>query len=108
MTFPANPLERSPKGDHNRRLSLGLDAGAAAARAAQCGIRQMAIAATRAVAVDVGGAAAGAGIAYASGLDPAQGAQFGAMFGRVAMFSADKAGMLTWACFAAGTPLLTP
>ena len=26
MTFPANPAERSPKGDHNRRLALGLDA----------------------------------------------------------------------------------
>ena len=25
MTFPANPRERSPKGDHNRRLALGLD-----------------------------------------------------------------------------------
>ena len=25
MTFPANPAERSPKGDHNRRLSLGID-----------------------------------------------------------------------------------
>ena len=26
MTFPANPAERQPKSDHNRRLSLGLDA----------------------------------------------------------------------------------
>jgi hypothetical protein len=25
MTFPANPTERSPKGDHNRRLALGMD-----------------------------------------------------------------------------------
>jgi len=25
MTFPNDPLERSPKGDHNRRLSLGVD-----------------------------------------------------------------------------------
>ena len=33
MTFPANPLERSPKGDHNRRLSLGLDAEEFAAAA---------------------------------------------------------------------------
>jgi hypothetical protein len=33
MIFPANPLERSPKGDHNRRLSLGLDADAFAATA---------------------------------------------------------------------------
>lgn len=33
MTFPANPLERSPKGDHNRRLSLGLDADEFAATA---------------------------------------------------------------------------
>jgi hypothetical protein len=24
MTYPSNPLNRSPKGDHNRRLSLGL------------------------------------------------------------------------------------
>jgi transcriptional regulator with XRE-family HTH domain len=24
MTFPANPADRQPKGDHNRRLSLGL------------------------------------------------------------------------------------
>ena len=33
MTFPANPAERSPKGDHNRRLSLGLDADDFAAQA---------------------------------------------------------------------------
>ena len=33
MTFPANPRERSPKGDHNRRLSLGLDADEFAATA---------------------------------------------------------------------------
>ena len=25
MTFPSNPAERSPKGDHNRRLSLGIE-----------------------------------------------------------------------------------
>jgi hypothetical protein len=25
MTFPADPADRQPKGDHNRRLSLGLD-----------------------------------------------------------------------------------
>jgi hypothetical protein len=25
MTFPSDPHERSPKGDHNRRLSLGID-----------------------------------------------------------------------------------
>jgi hypothetical protein len=25
MPYPANPAERQPKGDHNRRLSLGLD-----------------------------------------------------------------------------------
>lgn len=25
MTFPADPTQRQPKGDHNRRLSLGLD-----------------------------------------------------------------------------------
>jgi transcriptional regulator with XRE-family HTH domain len=33
MAFPANPNERSPKGDHNRRLSLGLDADEFAATA---------------------------------------------------------------------------
>jgi hypothetical protein len=25
MTFPADPAAREPKGDHNRRLSLGMD-----------------------------------------------------------------------------------
>lgn len=25
MTFPADPTQRQPKGDHNRRLSIGLD-----------------------------------------------------------------------------------
>ena len=25
MTIPADPTRREPKGDHNRRLSLGLD-----------------------------------------------------------------------------------
>ena len=25
MTFPADPHDRSPKGDHNRRLALGLE-----------------------------------------------------------------------------------
>jgi hypothetical protein len=33
MTFPSNPQERSPKGDHNRRLSLGLDSDEFAATA---------------------------------------------------------------------------
>lgn len=33
MVFPNNPYERSPKGDHNRRLSLGLDADEFAATA---------------------------------------------------------------------------
>ena len=33
MTFPANPQERSPKGDHNRRLSLGIEADDFAAQA---------------------------------------------------------------------------
>lgn len=33
MTFPHDPYERSPKGDHNRRLSLGLDADEFAATA---------------------------------------------------------------------------
>jgi hypothetical protein len=33
MVFPANPYERSPKGDHNRRLSLGIDAAEFAATA---------------------------------------------------------------------------
>ena len=25
MTIPANPAERQPKGDHNRRIALGFD-----------------------------------------------------------------------------------
>jgi hypothetical protein len=25
MTFPSNPADRQPKGDHNRRLALGLE-----------------------------------------------------------------------------------
>jgi hypothetical protein len=25
MTFPTNPAQREPKGDHNRRLALGID-----------------------------------------------------------------------------------
>ena len=25
MSFPADPTERSPKGDHNRRIALGFD-----------------------------------------------------------------------------------
>jgi hypothetical protein len=33
MTIPANPTRREPKGDHNRRLSLGLDLDAFAAEA---------------------------------------------------------------------------
>lgn len=33
MTYPPNPAERSPKGDHNRRLSLGLSPEAFAAQA---------------------------------------------------------------------------
>lgn len=33
MTFPANPNKRSPKGDHNRRLSLGIGADEFAATA---------------------------------------------------------------------------
>jgi len=33
MTFPANPTQRQPKGDHNRRLSLGLDPAEFAAAA---------------------------------------------------------------------------
>lgn len=33
MTFPTNPAERQPKGDHNRRLSLGLDPESFAAAA---------------------------------------------------------------------------
>lgn len=33
MTFPIDPTERSPKGDHNRRLSLGIEAAEFAATA---------------------------------------------------------------------------
>jgi hypothetical protein len=33
MTFPANPAERSPKGDHNRRLALAIDPEVFAAEA---------------------------------------------------------------------------
>lgn len=33
MTFPANPAERSPKGDHNRRLALAIDPDVFAAEA---------------------------------------------------------------------------
>jgi hypothetical protein len=33
MTFPHDPQARSPKGDHNRRLSLGIDADEFAATA---------------------------------------------------------------------------
>lgn len=33
MTFPANPIERSPKGDHNRRLALAIDPDVFAAEA---------------------------------------------------------------------------
>jgi len=33
MTFPTDPTERQPKGDHNRRLSLGLDPDSFAAAA---------------------------------------------------------------------------
>lgn len=33
MTFPSNPAERSPKGDHNRRLGLGIDRDVFAAEA---------------------------------------------------------------------------
>jgi hypothetical protein len=33
MTFPANPYERSPKGHHDRRLALGVDADKFAATA---------------------------------------------------------------------------
>jgi len=32
MPFPENPTERSPKGDHNRRLALGIDLADFAAR----------------------------------------------------------------------------
>lgn len=33
MTFPNDPTERSPKGDHNRRLALGIDQDVFAAEA---------------------------------------------------------------------------
>lgn len=33
MTFPADPHDRSPKGDHNRRLALGLEREELAAHA---------------------------------------------------------------------------
>lgn len=33
MTFPNDPARRSPKGDHNRRLALGIDPDAFAADA---------------------------------------------------------------------------
>jgi hypothetical protein len=33
MAFPSNPGDRSPKGDHNRRLSLGIDPEEFAAQA---------------------------------------------------------------------------
>jgi len=33
MTFPADPSRRQPKGDHNRRLALGLEPEALAAEA---------------------------------------------------------------------------
>jgi hypothetical protein len=33
MTFPADPAQRQPKGDHNRRLALGLEPEALAAEA---------------------------------------------------------------------------
>lgn len=33
MVYPNDPSDRQPKGDHNRRLSLGLDADAFAAEA---------------------------------------------------------------------------
>ena len=33
MTFPINPSERSPKGDHNRRLALAIDPDVFAATA---------------------------------------------------------------------------
>ena len=33
MTFPANPEQRFPKGDHNRRLSLNIDPDVFAAEA---------------------------------------------------------------------------
>ena len=33
MTFPSDPHQRSPKGDHNRRLALGLELDEFAAQA---------------------------------------------------------------------------
>jgi hypothetical protein len=33
MTFPIDPSEREPKGDHNRRLALGMDPDVFAAEA---------------------------------------------------------------------------
>ena len=33
MTYPADPADREPKGDHNRRLALGLEPDAFAAHA---------------------------------------------------------------------------
>jgi hypothetical protein len=33
MTFPADPSQRQPKGDHDRRLSLGMDRDVFAAKA---------------------------------------------------------------------------
>jgi hypothetical protein len=33
MTFPIDPSQRQPKGDHNRRLALGLDPDAFALEA---------------------------------------------------------------------------
>lgn len=33
MTFPADPAQRQPKGDHNRRLALGLEPEALALEA---------------------------------------------------------------------------
>jgi hypothetical protein len=33
MTYPVNPSERSPKGDHNRRLALAIDPDVFAAAA---------------------------------------------------------------------------
>ncbi len=33
MTFPSNPADRQPKGDHNRWLALGLDPEVFAAEA---------------------------------------------------------------------------
>ena len=49
MTFPNNPSERSPKGDHNRRLSLGIDP---AVFARQAGISESELRAYEATAPD--------------------------------------------------------